>query len=395
MFSAIRKWFATHEASLDAIDRTEIIIGLCARAQSNNESSRRLASEIDHFKDWEKLLSRAEFHGMSPLMYCHLKDSAAGIPAKVQRSLQANYIKQQFVSKKQQESLAEIIHCFNQRRIPFMILKGAALASLIYPEPGLRPMQDIDLLVGESDASRAQNLLLSIGFRELQTARQVLQRGHHHLPLLTRRVEGVQINVEVHTDLFPKTRFYRSRRIEDLIEDSIPISVQGVRGLTLGLEDMIWHVYRHATGPPLLATPLRFIYISDLVSLVETFLEKINWERLKRVYPQFYHVLPYLHYLTPLSESLLSTLRLDVSYIPKEIGQDYQGWPRQRLKGWQERETWDIVRQSLNPPDWWLHVYYGINGKGQQYWCRFFRHPLHLLEWIGHYTKEKFINQYG
>jgi hypothetical protein len=40
---------------------------------------------------------------------------------------------------------------------------------------------------------------------------------------------------------------------------------------TLGYEEMLWHIYRHAFGFPLIFEPIRLIYVADMVSLVEKF----------------------------------------------------------------------------------------------------------------------------
>ena len=42
-------------------------------------------------------------------------------------------------------------------------LKGPALAEALYPDPGLRPFTDLDLLVRREDAARAVALLGEVG----------------------------------------------------------------------------------------------------------------------------------------------------------------------------------------------------------------------------------------
>ncbi len=166
--------------------------------------------------------------------------------------------------------------------IPVLVLKGAALAFLVYPQPGLRCMRDIDLLVKAGDAQRAQALLWKEGF-DLQPGLGLpMPAGHHHLPVLARQIEGLTICVEIHDDLFPKTRYYQSRRFEDLSGLAVDLQIGDAQTRTLGYEDMLWHIYRHAIGPPLLASPLRFIHIADLVSLVEC---KIRADRLGQTDP--------------------------------------------------------------------------------------------------------------
>jgi hypothetical protein len=53
------------------------------------------------------------------------------------------------------------------RDIPVMLLKGAALASLVYPDAGCRPMRDVDLLVPAKFAPEAFRLVEERGARSL------------------------------------------------------------------------------------------------------------------------------------------------------------------------------------------------------------------------------------
>jgi hypothetical protein len=348
----------------------------------------RLVAETDLFQNWERLLNRAEHHGLGPLAYRHLKDSNALVPQDAQRLLQALFLRHRCANTVRQQVLVDILNLCAVQDIPVLVLKGAALAFLVYPQPGLRCMRDIDLLVKPGDAQRAQAALLREGFDLFNESGLPLPAGHHHLPVLARQIEGLTVCVEIHDNLFPTTRYYQSRRYDDLIGNAIEFHVGGGRAYTLGFEDMLWHIYRHAIGPPLLASPLRFIHIADLVSLVEARFEQIDWDRLIRSYPQVYQILPLLHFLTPWSQPVLEKLDFEISRAPRDIGLDYQGWPRHRLRRRGRQAAWEVLKQTIAPPEWWQRIYYGAGGQGDWLWARYFRHPLHLVEWLGHFVRE-------
>jgi hypothetical protein len=157
---------------------------------------------------------------------------------------------------------------------------------------------------------------------------------------------------------------------------------------TLGYEDMLWHIYRHAIGLPLLASPLRFIHIADLVSLVEARHEQIDWERLIQRYPQVYQILPLLHFLTPWSQPILEKLHCETHKSPQQVGLDYQGWPRHRIVAFAQPARWEVIKQTLAPPEWWQRLYYGAGEPIDWLWARYIRHPIHLLEWMAHFIWE-------
>ncbi len=51
------------------------------------------------------------------------------------------------------QELKSILDKFENASIEAIVLKGAALAAGIYPDLGLRPMKDLDLLVHKSQIS--------------------------------------------------------------------------------------------------------------------------------------------------------------------------------------------------------------------------------------------------
>lgn len=80
-------------------------------------------------------------------------------------------------------------------KVEVVLLKGAAVAPVLYREAAERPMRDIDLLVKSTDdQQRAQKILAEAGFRV-----SVFHPAHHHLaPLYD---PGGHISIELHTNL--------------------------------------------------------------------------------------------------------------------------------------------------------------------------------------------------
>lgn len=82
-----------------------------------------------------------------------------------------------------------------------LLLKGISLCQRIYPEPHLRMMGDIDLLVPSASQGALENILSGLGY--VQRSRQEPEfyvRHHHSMPFMHARTGVV---VEVHTGLFP------------------------------------------------------------------------------------------------------------------------------------------------------------------------------------------------
>ena len=100
---------------------------------------------------------------------------------------------------------------------------------------------------------------------------------------------------------------------------------------------------------PVTYEPLRLIWLADLISLVEAWVDVLDWERVRRQYRAAWNVLLLLHSLSPWSEAVLERLKLPVERLPAGAGAAYQGWPRFRLAEQQSKALWRIVRDSLFP----------------------------------------------
>ena len=203
-----------------------------------------------------------------------------------------------------------------------------------------------------------------------------------------RQEDGLTVSVEVHHRLLPNAR--RNFVFEDLIDEAHPFSLFGQAAQTLGHEDMLWHIYRHAFAKPLIEQSIRLIWVADFVSLVEKYLDDIDWDKVKATYPQVCNVLPAFHTLTPWSEKVLDRLDIPIDPPLKGSGQSFQGWPRSSLAEQRRKGIGRFLVDTFWPPEWWLQLYYGV-GRGSPgwWWTRFVGHPLHIASWVLQYLRER------
>jgi hypothetical protein len=104
---------------------------------------------------------------------------------------------------------------------PLLLMKGAEVAAR-WPQPRLRPANDVDLLV--EDARAVQADLLAAGFVELDD-RELYSDFHHLCPL---GLPGVPLTVEVHSK--PHWDLGTTRAVQDILTAATP-SVLGVDGI--------------------------------------------------------------------------------------------------------------------------------------------------------------------
>ncbi|MSP93914.1 MAG: hypothetical protein EXR00_01485 [Alphaproteobacteria bacterium] len=95
---------------------------------------------------------------LMPLVYSNL--ARCGLGDSSMAALKERYIRTRYANRELLRHLARLLLLFESRTIPTLVLKGAALGALVYRDPGLRPMADLDVAVPHSHASQATTLLL-------------------------------------------------------------------------------------------------------------------------------------------------------------------------------------------------------------------------------------------
>jgi hypothetical protein len=357
----------------------------CARTAIDPGKRQQLTQLAMTVTDWTELLAQAESHGLSPLLYVQLKAAGVSLPLPVKRDLQGLYLRYRHANQVRARALAEILAAFEAAGIRALVLKGAALAHLLYPEPGVRPMSDVDLLVKRTDVHRAQELLSGLGFHApLPPAGRLPGK---HLLAATRSDEGLTISVELHHNLF-NIGSGISLELNDLSVPPVPFALEDVTAYTLPYEEMLWHQCQHLR---LIGQPFRLIWLVDMVGLAERYAAEIDWARVERDYALVLSTLSLFHHITPLSEGLCQTARLNLGRPPQGIGREFEGWPhrsirRQRATGkGYGRIFWD----TFCPSEWWLRLYYGVGSARSLGWYRWVLHPLHVLIWGGQLMLER------
>lgn len=97
--------------------------------------------------------------------------------------------------------LVESLEALEDAGVEAVVLKGGALAHTLYPDPGERPMKDLDLLVAPDAAEEARQALTSAGWRRDEEGYpEASYRRHYHLPPL-RDDAGSGAALEIHTGL--------------------------------------------------------------------------------------------------------------------------------------------------------------------------------------------------
>jgi hypothetical protein len=267
-------------------------LSLCGQRPGSAAVAQRLPSVLAAVPSFDELATAAEQHGMEPLVLAHIERTGLAIPFDVLGRLRARRTQHVHAAVVRTRVVSAVVGAMAQAGVPFLVLKGAALAHLVYGDPRLRPMRDVDLLIRKADGGRAQDVLMRCGFRPGGIA---VPSRHHHSQGMARTLEGATVTIELHHELMERTPFLEPRGYDDLLGRSQPFEWGGMSYRTLGCEDMLWHVYAHAfvlhTMHP---GAIRLLSVADLVHATESWIDRIDWTRLRREYGRLLRALPVL-----------------------------------------------------------------------------------------------------
>ncbi len=143
--------------------------------------------------DWNAMLRAAHAERVAPLLAHALtrsgRDGSSAIPPGVHDALRHAYLAGAGRAAILGDAAAQLLSTFAHAGIPVIALKGLELAETVSPNPALRPMEDLDLLVRPGDIAAAARVLTEAGYRE----------AWHGYPDL-QRVDGL-VDVDLHTAL--------------------------------------------------------------------------------------------------------------------------------------------------------------------------------------------------
>jgi Uncharacterised nucleotidyltransferase len=129
--------------------------------------------------NWEVLLDLAESHGVLPL-FC--RNFSGELPTTFVGHLQTQWARSAFLATE----LEGLLRPFGLHGIEVLALKGPVMGETLYGRMGLRPCDDLDLLVQPQDLARAQTLLIDLGFtpfQEMDDYHQPFGRGNTFVEL--------------------------------------------------------------------------------------------------------------------------------------------------------------------------------------------------------------------
>lgn len=235
------------------------------------------ATELAHLTDaaWAELFTLANVQSISPMLWQRLQSygQLVHVPPALAHRLQTVIYAVTVRNLRLYHELGLILAQLRQQKIAVIVLKGAHLAATVYPEPGLRSMNDLDLLFHPADVPAAVAVLRALGYEPAGPINWTMHlTTQHHLPRFGK--PGVVAGIEVHWTITPPRQLYTIDSAE-LWARATPVTVAGVEVCGLCPEDLLLHICEHATYQHWLQHGVR--PLCDIDAIGRYFAATLDW----------------------------------------------------------------------------------------------------------------------
>ena len=268
-----------------AFSREDELLIQCSRSVMSLEAKAKASLILDQPLDWDYLLKASIIHATAPLFYNGLSQMGRTrpdekvVPEKILEELKRLHEH----SRTRNERLFQVIHdvgkTFEEAGLEVMGLKDTQLAWEVYPEIGLRPMGDIDLLIHPENYQDVAKALGTLGFEPIQ-AYDLSYTVNYAWGLAFRRPwDGVWLDLQWNVlqrefDVHSEGNF--NFQMERMWSNARAIFVKGTEIKVPNPEDMLFHLCLHLEGH----VYAELILFCDIAEMVQAYQGRLNWTTL-------------------------------------------------------------------------------------------------------------------
>ena len=167
-----------------------------------------------------------------------------GAPRALLERTAASYRRNAMMMLQRTADLRRLDEALRTAGIPYLVLKGPILAHTVYPEPAMRTMLDLDLLLHDADLERATKTLEELGYRVPEHFAGTTTNPGDTPPMIDTKFGSAVL--ELHTVLDSMPHGDSSADAAWAGARRVPIG-HGVELPTLGRDEFFAHVVMHVS----------------------------------------------------------------------------------------------------------------------------------------------------
>ncbi len=232
-------------------------------------------SEPPSAAQWGVIADEAKRHRVQALTYRRIaaRHWMPTVPEPVALALRDAYQKSALRNALLLRQTSHLVAALSNAGISTMLLKGLHLASQVYPEPALRSMADLDIMVQRAQLKAAVQVLVREGYGPAPSGDvDALGERVHHLPRMAKG--GAEIIELHHTIELPISPFHID--VDALWDSSRSVQFGGVEARVLSNEHLFLHLcihlsYHHGFGRAALKG------VMDLATILQVHASTFRW----------------------------------------------------------------------------------------------------------------------
>jgi Uncharacterised nucleotidyltransferase len=255
-----------------ATTSTRLLLGALHPEQTPSEWE---SACVEHQVNWDDLVIRAIVFGLAPQLYHRLESWQLDIPSRAKAKLKVTYQAQVRRNEAIYEQLGEVLAACRSAALSPIALKGVHLAACYYPEPALRPMNDIDLLFKPEELPTAEKVLSSLDYGGKHKSAEMGAGVTKHTSTYRREGEEAQTPnpylsadagrmVEPHLSLEESWFGLKVNVTPGVWERAETADLQGHSCLVLSPEDLLLHLCVHFCFHLIMGAP-SMVQLTDLL----------------------------------------------------------------------------------------------------------------------------------
>lgn len=229
---------------------------------------------------WTELVPAAKLHGLAALFFAALSDTTTPEPApEPLAELRNIYLRSRMATRLANDALGSLSDEFKRAGVPLLVLKGAALSAILYPEPGLRPFGDVDLMIHRAHLPAAQAVLSGGRFEMVGERHEGF--SEKYLKSMNYAVPGAPgPSIDLHWHLFAPMYYRRRIAMDFFWQNPVRFTLGDREAFALAPLQQLVHLTAHA-GLHHTRVPLVWLY--DMTRWIHRFRSEIDWDEFVRV----------------------------------------------------------------------------------------------------------------
>lgn len=305
--------------------------------------------------DWQLVLSLAEREGLAGFLHERWSRAAGEqIPPAVRQRLQTAHTRTLMSNALHLNELEYWLGVLDSAEVPVLVLKGAALGTLLYDRQGWRRLTDLDLLVPRDAMPRVIQMLGTDGyepFRELDPGTRMPIRTQ----VLYSRRKPFPAAVDLHWHLIDSAYFVQRVPVAWFWEHRRSVQVGSRAIQTLDAEAYLLYLSSHLAFHHAGRGLSRFY---DIAALLHRFSRQLDWDLVLSKAEEF-------QWGHSLRSAVLGAVRLFRVPLPPEVREHLEHLP----STFHERLAFALAGDRAHPAAFVFDGWYQTSWRGRwQYW---------------------------